>query len=53
MKGSFVKLIPRKQIFDGKSLIKIDKKAFYLQIPYILWLLFAFYLNYQVFILNR
>lgn len=32
---------------------KIDKKAFYLQIPYILWLLFAFYLNYQVFILNR
>lgn len=28
MKGSFVKLIPRKIIFDGKSLIKIDKKAF-------------------------
>ena len=32
---------------------KINRVAFYLQIPYILWLLFAFYLNYQVFVLNR
>ena len=31
---------------------KIDKKAAYLQIPYILWLLFAAYLNFGVFILN-
>ena len=31
---------------------KINKLAFYLQIPYILWLLFAFYLNYQIFVLN-
>lgn len=32
---------------------KINKKAFYLQIPYIIWLLFALYLNYEVFILNK
>ena len=32
---------------------KISKLAGYLQIPYILWLLFALYLNYQVFILNK
>lgn len=31
---------------------KINRVAFYLQIPYILWLLFAFYLNYQIFVLN-
>lgn len=31
---------------------KISKIAGYLQIPYILWLLFALYLNYQVLILN-
>ncbi len=32
---------------------KIDKKAAYLQIPYILWLLFAGYLNLGVYLLNR
>lgn len=31
---------------------KINKLAAYLQIPYIIWLLFALYLNYQVFLLN-
>lgn len=31
---------------------KTSKIAGYLQIPYILWLLFALYLNYQVLILN-
>lgn len=31
---------------------KISKIAGYLQIPYIIWLLFALYLNYQVLILN-
>ena len=30
-----------------------NKLAGYLQIPYLIWLLFAFYLNYNVFILNR
>ena len=32
---------------------KISKLAGYLQIPYIIWLLFALYLNYQVLILNK
>lgn len=32
---------------------KTSKIAGYLQIPYIIWLLFALYLNYQVLILNR
>ena len=32
---------------------KTSKIAGYLQIPYILWLLFALYLNYQVLMLNR
>ena len=31
---------------------KISKIAGYLQVPYIIWLLFALYLNYQVLILN-
>lgn len=31
---------------------KINKLSAYLQIPYIIWLLFALYLNYQVFLLN-
>lgn len=30
----------------------VDKKACYLQIPYLLWLCFALYLNVGVFILN-
>ena len=32
---------------------KIDKKAGLLQIPYLIWLLFAAYLNYGVYILNK
>lgn len=32
--------------------LKINKKAAYLQIPYIVWLLFALYLTIGVFILN-
>lgn len=31
---------------------KIDKTAAYLQIPYLLWLIFASYLNYGILILN-
>ena len=31
---------------------KISKKAAYIQIPYLLWLLFASYLNFCVFVLN-
>lgn len=31
---------------------KINKLSAYLQIPYIIWLFFALYLNYQVFLLN-
>ena len=31
---------------------KIRKKAAYIQIPYLLWLLFASYLNFGVFVLN-
>ena len=31
---------------------KLNKTAAYLQIPYLIWLLFATYLNYQVLILN-
>ena len=30
----------------------IDKKAAYLQIPYLIWLLFALYLSFGVFVLN-
>lgn len=32
--------------------IRINKTAAYLQIPYILWLIFAFILNYSIYILN-
>lgn len=31
----------------------IDKKAAYLNIPYILWILFAAYLNFGIYILNK
>lgn len=32
---------------------KVDKKAAYLQIPYILWLIFAGYLNFGIYFLNK
>ncbi len=35
-----------------KSFAKIDKRAAYLQIPYLLWLTFAAYLNLAIYILN-
>lgn len=31
----------------------IDKRAFYLNIPYLLWILFAGYLNFGIYLLNR
>lgn len=31
---------------------KVDKKAAYLQIPYLIWLTFAVYLNFGVWVLN-
>lgn len=31
----------------------VNKKAAYLQVPYLLWLLFATFLNYSIYILNR
>lgn len=31
----------------------VNKKAAYLQIPYLLWCLFATFLNYSIYILNR
>ncbi len=31
---------------------KVDKRAFYLQIPYLIWTLFATILTYNIFILN-
>ena len=34
------------------SFFKIDKKAAYLQIPYVLWLLFALFLNVSIAIMN-
>lgn len=39
-------------IFMVTIFYKINKKSAYLQIPYIIWLLFAAYLNFGVFILN-
>lgn len=36
-----------------KKFYKINKTAAYLQIPYLLWILFATYLNYGFYILNR
>lgn len=32
---------------------KVNKKAAYLQIPYLIWVLFATYLNLAVYLLNR
>ena len=32
---------------------KVNKKAAYLQIPYLVWVLFATYLNLAIYILNR
>ncbi len=32
---------------------KVNKKAAYLQIPYLVWCLFATYLNFMLYILNR
>jgi len=40
-------------IIMTKSFYSINKRASYLQIPYILWLTFAGYLNYFVYLLNR
>lgn len=36
-----------------KAFLKVDKFAAYLQIPYLLWVVFATYLNYSIFILNK
>lgn len=32
---------------------KVNKKAAYLQIPYLIWVLFATYLNLSIYLLNR
>lgn len=32
---------------------KVNKKAAYLQIPYLIWILFATYLNLSIYLLNR
>ncbi len=32
---------------------KIDKRAAYLNIPYVLWVIFAGYLNFGIYLLNR
>lgn len=32
---------------------KVNKKAVYLQIPYLIWILFATYLNLSIYLLNR
>ncbi len=40
-------------IFMVTIFFKINKLSAYLQIPYILWLLFAAYLNFGVFVLNK
>lgn len=40
-------------IFMILCFYKVNKKAAYLNIPYLLWCLFATYLNYSVYILNR
>ena len=36
-----------------KKFYQIDKTAAYLQIPYFLWVTFAAYLNFAIFLLNR
>lgn len=35
------------------SFSKVSKLAAYLQIPYLLWVMFAGYLNFSIFLLNR
>ena len=32
---------------------KINKLSVYLQIPYVIWLIFDLYLNVEIYILNR
>ena len=32
---------------------KIDKKAMYINIPYLIWLVYALFLNYFIWIINR
>lgn len=36
-----------------REFYKVNKTAAYLQIPYMLWLLFATYLNFSIYLLNR
>lgn len=40
-------------IFTLISSYRVNKTSAYLLIPYLIWISFAAYLNYQVFILNR
>ena len=35
------------------TFFKIDKRAFYLNIPYLLWSIFAGYLTLEIYILNK
>ena len=39
-------------IFMAKAFLRINKSAFWLTIPYIVWLMFAFYLNAMIIYLN-
>ena len=39
-------------IFMARSFFRISKSAFWLTIPYIVWLMFAFYLNGMIIYLN-
>lgn len=39
-------------IFMVTIFYRINKKSAYLQIPYLIWLLFALYLNFGIFVLN-
>ncbi len=39
-------------IFMARSFFRISKEAFWLTIPYIVWLMFAFYLNGMIIYLN-
>lgn len=36
-----------------KNFYQISRKAAYLQIPYLIWLIFASYLNFSIFLLNK
>lgn len=40
-------------ILTMKEFYKIDKKATYILVPYLFWILFASVLNFSIFILNR